>query len=153
MRRLGDRRDERGQISLLIIGFCALLLVGVAVVVNVSAAHLERQQLDSVADGAALHAADRAAGGLYGDGLGGGGEGAGRLGVDVAQARAAVSEYLRSTGALRIHPGLRHEVTVSGDGSVEVSLSSTIELPFAVPGASTRVRVDAEASAAVSLVP
>lgn len=146
-------RDEAGQVSLLIIGFCALLLVAVAVVVNVSAAHLQRQGLDAVADGAALQAADRAAGGLYVDGLSATGEGAARLSVDGDQARAAVGEYLRDTGALRRYPGLTHTVTVQPDGAVTVQLSAPLELPLRVPGAPTRVQVDSSARAAVTVVP
>ncbi|MFC6345663.1 pilus assembly protein TadG-related protein, partial [Nocardioides hankookensis] len=52
------RRDEDGQTTVLIVGFALVLVMAVAMVVDVSAAYLQRQGLDTVADGAALRAAD-----------------------------------------------------------------------------------------------
>ena len=44
-----ERRDERGQASVLIIGFAVVLAMVVALVVDSSAAYLQRQGLDSLA--------------------------------------------------------------------------------------------------------
>ncbi len=52
------KRDERGQTSLLIMGFFVILSLLVGVVVDASAAYLRRQWFISLADGAALAAAD-----------------------------------------------------------------------------------------------
>ncbi len=51
-------RREDGQITVMTIGFFVFLGLLAVVVVNSSAAFLQRQQLDNVADGAALAAAD-----------------------------------------------------------------------------------------------
>ena len=56
-----DRSSEAGQVSVLIIGLMIVLAMTVAVVVDASAAYLHRQRLDTLADGAALYAADAAA--------------------------------------------------------------------------------------------
>lgn len=50
--------DEDGQITVLIIGYTLLSLLVVAVVTAVSAVYIEHKKLLSVADGAALSAAD-----------------------------------------------------------------------------------------------
>ncbi|WP_299166774.1 pilus assembly protein TadG-related protein [uncultured Arthrobacter sp.] len=50
--------NEDGQISVLIIGYILLSLLVVAVVTAVSAVYIEHKKLLSVADGAALSAAD-----------------------------------------------------------------------------------------------
>jgi uncharacterized membrane protein len=50
--------DERGQVSVLIIGFALLIAMLVAVVIDATAAYIQRQGLDSLADGAALRGAD-----------------------------------------------------------------------------------------------
>ena len=50
-------QDERGTVTLLIVGFAVVLLMMAAVVTDASAAYLQRQGLDTLADGAALTAA------------------------------------------------------------------------------------------------
>lgn len=65
------RRDEEGTIALLVVGFTAVLLLLVAVVVDVSVVILARRSAASIADGAAIAAAqqiDRTA--VYEQGLG-----------------------------------------------------------------------------------
>ena len=94
-------RDERGQTSVLIIGFAFVLLLMVGVVVDASAAYLQRQGLDTLADGAALAGADEVRGsGVYEGGLTGE-----RAPLDAAAARAAVHDYLLGIGAYDEHPG------------------------------------------------
>ena len=101
-------RDQRGQTSVLIIGFAVVLLLMVGVVVDSSAAYLQRQGLDTLADGAALAGADEVRGsGVYEDGLTGE-----RAPLDAAAARAAVQDYLTGIGAYDDHPGLSFDVAV-----------------------------------------
>ena len=90
-----QRRDERGQASVIIIGFALVVLLLVVVVVDAGAAYLKRQSLDSLADGAALYGADAAAEGrdVYSGGLG-----QDDLDLSADVARAAVRDYLRSQG-------------------------------------------------------
>ena len=65
------RRDEDGQVTLLIIGFASVLLMAIVVVIDASAAYLQRQGLDNLADGAALYGADLGSAGIYEQGLDG----------------------------------------------------------------------------------
>lgn len=139
-------RDERGQTTVLIIGFATVLALAVAVVVDVSAAYLRRQDLAVLADGAALAAADAGATGLetYTGGLGE------RAEVSASTARAGAQAYLVSSEALERYPGLRYEIRVSGT-SVEVEVTSPLDLPFSVPGTSGTATVGATGSAVVQV--
>jgi uncharacterized membrane protein len=140
------RRDERGQVSVLIIGFSALLLMAMVVVIDATAAYLERQRLDTLADGAALRAADAGAEGrdVYARGV--------RdrpLDLTASAARAGVAAYLRDVGAYAEHPGLGYTVRVVGD-EVRVSISADADLPLTVPGSPQSARVTATGSAVVT---
>ena len=100
--------DEQGQVTLLIIGFAGILLMAIVVVIDASAAYLQRQGLDNLADGAALYGADLGSAGdlragsrrRAADPAGGGGRGGrprlprpgrrrrrGSPGIDVGRAR------------------------------------------------------------------
>lgn len=138
-------RDQRGQASVIIIGFAIVVLFLVAVVVDSSAAYLKRQSLDTLADGAALRAADLAAEGneVYGKGLD-----AGDLRLSTPAAKAAVRDYLRQVRAHHSHPGLSYGVRVRGT-RVVVTVSATVDLPLTIPGAIENPRVSATASAVV----
>jgi hypothetical protein len=57
MSRRADQPDDSGTILVLLLGFVAVLLLMVAVVVNVSSVILAKRGLVSAADGAALSAA------------------------------------------------------------------------------------------------
>jgi hypothetical protein len=121
-------RPERGQTTLLVVGFAVVAIMMVAVVVDASAAYLRRSGLDSLADGAALAAADGiAASQVY----------EGRLGehalIDPALARRYVARYLAATGAARRYPGLRYDVETAPD-RVVVHVASPLDLPIAPPG-------------------
>ncbi|WP_435769740.1 pilus assembly protein TadG-related protein [Nocardioides sp. SYSU DS0651] len=143
--RPGVATSERGQATPLIVGFAAVLLLLVAVVVDASVAYLERQRLDALADGAALHGADL---GAQGEQAYTGGLAAGDLPISPREAERAVRGYLRMVGAHADHPGLRAVVRVRGD-RVVVELSAPVDLPLTVPGAPARPRVRSVGSAVV----
>lgn len=145
-RRRGARRSEIGQASLLIIGFASVLVLMVAVVVDVSAAHLQRQALNNLAEGAALAGADQGA--LGADSVASGS----RLAVDEMAAEAAVSHYLTAVKAHQQFPGLTHQVAVSAEGRVLVTVRAPAELPIPVPGAPARAVVGTSAGAGVTVV-
>jgi Flp pilus assembly protein TadG len=119
-------RPERGSVAPLIIGLAAVLVLLVAVVVDASAAFLRRQQLDSIADAAALAATDGVQGeAVYTHGLGE------RARIDPAAARRFVGEYVAASGALERFPGLAFEVHTSAD-TVVVRLRAPLRLPLRV---------------------
>jgi hypothetical protein len=119
----------------------------VALVVDTSAAYLQRQGLDTLADGAALRGADL---GATGEDVYQGGIPDQTLALTAAQARAAVGAYLRETGAYARYPGLSCSVRVEGD-RVEVSLHAPIDLPLTVPGSPETATVGADGSAVVGV--
>lgn len=131
----------------LIIGFAVVLLMLVGVVVDASAAYLQRQSLDNLADGAALTGANEVRGaavfahGLRGD--------LAPLATDVA--KEAVHDYLRDTGAFAKHSGLRVEIAVRHDAIV-VRLQAPLDLPIKV-GDLTTGTVGSSGAAVVRLVP
>ena len=140
-------RDERGQATVLIVGFAGLLAMVIALVVNSSAAYLQRQGLDTLADGAALHGADL---GATGEDVYQGGVPEGTLALTPAQARAAVGAYLRDAGAFARYPGLSYGVRIDGD-RVVVSLHAPLDLPLSIPGSPERTTVGADGSAVVGV--
>ena len=141
------RRDEKGQATVLIIGFAFVLLIGIAVVVDASAAYLQRQGLDTVADGAALRGADL---GATGREVYTGGVPAGRLALTAAAVRSAVHEYLVSSGAYAEYPRLSFDVAVDrASSSVTVSVRAPLDLPLTVPGSPDVATIGATGSAVV----
>jgi hypothetical protein len=135
--------DERGQTTVLIIGFVIVVAMTVAVVVDASAAYLRRQALSSLADGAALAAAD----GLQGEQVYTAGLGE-RAVVDPVAARGLVMDYLTSVGAGRRYPGLSHVVETDGE-RVVVGVAAPLDLPIPIPGVAPQARVTATAAAVV----
>ena len=139
------RRDQSGQTALLIVGLFLVAVLLVVVVVDASAAYLRRQQLDALADGAALAAADGIQGAqVYQQGLGE------RAAIDPELARSYVADYLARLGARRDYPGLVPEVRVRDD-SVEVVVSAPLELPLVPPGWTRGSRVSGKATAFVAV--
>ena len=138
-------RDEAGQATVMIVGFAVVLAMLVATVVDASAAYLQRQGLDTVADGAALRGADLAATGheTYA-----GGVPPERLALTPATARAAVGAYLVETGAYRKYPGLQYQVRLDDD-RVSVRLRAPLDLPLTIPGSPERASIGAVGSAVV----
>lgn len=145
--RRPSARDERGQTSLMIIGFATILLLAVAVVVDASAAYLQRQGLATLADGAALHGADGGAHGLetYTTGLADD-----RLAQAASGARTAVADYLRATDAHRRYPGLTYQVRAEGERIV-VQVRAPLDLPLSVPGSPGSAMIGAQGSAVVTI--
>jgi hypothetical protein len=141
------RADERGQATVLIVGFATVAALMVGVVVDASAAYLRRQGLDSLADGAALAAAD----GIQGEQVYAGGLGDHAL-VDSAVARGYVADYLAATGAGRRYPGLGWSVRTE-DERVVVHVSAPLDLPIDPPGWAHRPVVGATASSVVLVSP
>lgn len=137
------RQDERGQTAVLIIGFAVIVAMLVVVVVDASAAFLRRQHLSTLADGAALAAADGIAGEhVYTRGL------AERVVVDPDEARRLVAEHLAAVGAVRSYPGLHHDVEARGD-RVVVRVAAPLDLPLPLPGTAGRIWVTGTAAAVV----
>lgn len=147
--RLGGARDERGQAAVLIIGFAVVLAMVVALVVDASAAYLQRQGLDTLADGAALSGADLVA---SGEETYTGGVPDGDLRLTAGAVRAAVRGYLAETGAYAHYPGLTFDVAVDATGRrVSVEVRAPIDLPLTVPGSPQRASVGASGSAVVAV--
>jgi hypothetical protein len=145
VKREATVHDERGQVSVIIIGFVVVLAMLFVVVVDASAAYLRRQALSSLADGAALAAAD----GIEGEQVYTGGLGE-RAAVDPERARGLVASYLSSVGAERRYPGLRQAVGTSGD-RVVVRLDAPLGLPLSLPGIAGTARVAAESASVVAV--
>lgn len=139
------RRSERGQTGLLISGLFLVAVLLVVVVVDASAAYLRRQELDSLADGAALAAVD----GLQGDAVYTRGLGE-RAEIDPVAARAYSAAYLQSLGAHQRYPGLELQVVTSLE-SVQVRITTPLDLPLAPPGWDDGARVTGHAAAYVTV--
>jgi uncharacterized membrane protein len=146
-RRERARRDERGQTTVLIVGLAFVLAMAVAMVVDASAAYLQRQGLDTVADGAALRGADL---GATGREVYTGGVPQDRLDLTADAVRASVRDYLASSGAYASYPGLTFTVDVDPrTSSVTVHLSAPLDLPLTVPGSPEVASIGASGSAVV----
>lgn len=129
-------RREDGQITVMTIGFFVFLGLLAVVVVNSSAAFLQRQQLDNVADGAALAAAD----GLSRVDFYRHGE----VKVDDAEAKRLIGQYVSGDG-IRI-------VAVRTDGDqVHVRLERTVGLALAPPGWTSQTTIVSEATSQLRL--
>ncbi|WP_375002848.1 pilus assembly protein TadG-related protein [Aeromicrobium sp. CTD01-1L150] len=113
------RVREQGSISVMTIGFLIVIGLLTVVVVNASAAFLEKQELNNLADGAALAAADGLdEAGFYTD-L--------EVRLDARQARKLVGEYLAGSDVRAV------DVRVADD-TVTVRLDRRVSLALAPPG-------------------
>ncbi len=124
-------KRERGTITVMTIGFLMLLGLLTVVVVDSSAAFLERQRLNNLADGAALAAADGLdEPGFYTDH---------RVVLDPAEARRLVGDYLAGE-QLRV-------VDVRSDGdTVSVHLERELDLALTPPGWTSSTTIVADAT-------
>ncbi len=137
--------------TLLIVGLAVVLMTAIAVVVDASAAYLQRQGLMTLADGAALAGADagsRNEPDLYTDGI----AQDPRLDLQQRVAAAAVADHLAATGAHADYPGLSWSVVLTDGGDrVVVRVRAPLDLPLTFPGAPDSAPVSATASATVQL--
>ncbi len=147
-RRRALGRDEQGQVTLLIIGFASILLMAIVMVIDASAAYLQRQGLDNLADGAALYGADLGSTDVYVDGVD-----AARLAQEEASVAAAVRDYLARAEAGSRYPGIEVGVRVDPVGrSVTVRLEAPLDLPLTIPGSPSSPTVAASSTAAVTVL-
>jgi hypothetical protein len=133
------RRDERGQLTLLIVGFAIVVLLLLVVVTDVSKAFLVRRDLAQLADGAALAGTRGVSGSVV--------EGANDdtpIELDPDRAAQQVREYLDSVD----HGGygdLTWSVDVDG-AEVHVRLDAVVALPLVFPGTTGTTTVSADGS-------
>ena len=147
MRRRSDSGAEEGQATILIVGFAFVLLMAIAMVVDASAAYLQRQALDTVADGAALRGADL---GATGREVYTGGVPDGRLDLTTDAVRRAVHDHLAQSGAYAAYPGLTFTVDVDrATETVTVHVEAPLDLPLTVPGSPEIATIGASGSAVV----
>lgn len=128
---------DRGTITVMTIGFFVFLGLLMAVVVNASDAFLERRDLDNLADGAALAAADglnQAA--FYTEG---------EVAVDAREARRLVAGYVAGSGARVVW------VQATSD-RVVVRLERSVRLALSPPAFPATTTVVAEASSQLRIV-
>lgn len=147
MRRRTEPGGEEGQATILIVGFAFVLLMVVAVVVDASAAYLQRQGLDTVADGAALRGADLGATGreVYTRGVP-----EDRLDLTADAVRRAVHDHLAASGAYGSYPGLTFTVDIDpATDTVTVHVQAPLDLPLTVPGSPEVATIGASGSAIV----
>lgn len=137
--RAERRRIEGGNVTVLTIGFLVVLGMLVVVVVNASAAFLERRELMNLADRVALHAAD----GLDREAVYSGGIG------DQAVLDAADAEELTAGIApVDVRVAMR-----TSDDRVDVVLTRRIRLPLVPPGFPNGATIRAEATGRLVLAP
>ncbi len=130
-------RPERANVTVLTLGFLVVLGLLVVVVVNSSAAFLQRRELMNLADRAALHATDGLdAGAVYRDGV----DAQAKLDPDAAS--ELVAEVLPAS--------VGYEVRVRAD-EVQVGLRRQITLPLVPPGFTGRTTIRAEATGTLRL--
>lgn len=132
-------RHDRGNVTVLTIGFLFVLGLVVVVVVNASAAFLERRELMNLADRVALHAAD----GLDRDLVYAGGIDEVAV-LDAADAEALVRDLVPA--------GVSVELRTSGD-RVTVDLTRTVTLPLVPPGFPDAATIRADATGQLRLAP
>jgi len=135
------KRDERGQVTVMIVGFAFILMVLIAVVTDASAAYLQHSGLDTVADGAALTGADALdTNAVYHGGIGDAPP------LDPVAATAAIEKYLVDTGAYGRYPGLTYDLDVSSN-EVTIVVHAPLDLPLNVPGTENTDTIGATGSA------
>lgn len=134
-------RREEGTITVMVVGFFIVIGLLAVVVINSSAAFLERQELNNVADGAALAAADGLRHeSIYRDGIDDDAP------IDPRRARELVAAYLSSTTT-----DLNTWSVATDNDTVHVHLDRAIVLPLAPPGWFGTSRVTADASSVLRI--
>jgi uncharacterized membrane protein len=125
-------RDERGSITVMSIGFLLLIGALTVVVVNASAAFLQRQELNNLADGAALAAADGLDAAAFYERR--------QLVLSVSDVRSLVLQHIAGSDARLT------ALEVDGD-RVHLRLTRRMDLPLVPPGWVDRTVVVADADA------
>ena len=144
--RVNEVRDQRGQMSVMIVGFALVIMLAIAAITDASAAYLQHSGLDTVADGAALAGAEALNEELvYQQGLGETPD------LDPDLARQRVRDYLSDTGAYARFPGLRWDPEIS-DNQVVVHVSAPLDLPLNVPGVQGTAVIESTGSALLTPV-
>lgn len=125
-------RGECGSITVMSIGFLLLLGTLTVVVVNASAAFLQRQELNNLADGAVLAAADGLDAAAFYERR--------EVVLYESDVRSLVTQYIAGSDArLTV-------LEVEGD-RVRVELAQPMDLPLVPPGWMARTVVVADANA------
>lgn len=124
-------RGDDGQITLLALGYFLIALCLVAVVVDATAVHLARTQLQDAADAAALDAADA----LSGSSVYEGGVAGQALPLTDQDVRSQAERYLTTyTPPSRVEAVRLGPATGTDDGrSATVELTARARLPIAAP--------------------
>ena len=144
-----QRRDERGQATVLIVGLAVVLLMAIArrgrrvggVPPAPGPRHPRRRRRPRGRRRRARNGRD-----LYSDG-----RAADRLDLQQRVAAAAVADHLAATGAHADYPGLSLPSPSTGRRSVIVHVRAPLDLPLDFPGAPGSAPVSATASATVQL--
>ena len=123
---------ERGSITVMSIGFLLLLGALTVVVVNASAAFLQRQELNNLADGAALAAADGLDAAAFYERR--------EVVLSESDVQSLVTQYISGSSAQLT------ALEVVGD-RVRLRLSRPMDLPLVPPGWVSRTVVIADADA------
>lgn len=147
MTRASRVEGDQGTVLVLVLGFAAIALVLVAVVVDASAVVLAKREVAAAADGAAVSAAqslDEAA--LYAGGLDG------ALPVDGQEAAARVAAYQAGLVQRPGSPVVLRLTAVEGGTTVVVTGSRRVVLPLRVPGGPQAVDVAFTARATAPVV-
>ena len=135
---------ESGQITLFVLGFCLLLLTALAGVSAASSVYVTRRALSSIADGAAVAAADAV---RESDVLGG--AAATDLRLDGPGAEAAAARAIDLSGAGGELSGFAWSASLGDDGrEAVVTASSVADVPLVTSlfGRGVRVTVTARAT-------
>ena len=134
MTLLAHARDRHaqddGQIAILIVFFAIIIAALITAVVDVSTVFLAQRELQSVADGAALNAAQQPnIDTVYGAGLGG------QLPLSSAQVHDSVATYAANAARIphECHAasfGVRTSQLLPDGQTVAVTMTCTVPLPF-----------------------
>jgi len=130
--------------TVLIIGFTAIILLMIVVVTDISKVFLVRRDLDATADGAVLAAANGLAA-IYAQPAADG-----NAELDPDEARRLAADYLDQVAASNRFDALDWSTDVNGT-TVTVHLTSTVDLPFQPPGWPTTTQISAASTATVPI--
>ncbi|GAB2654182.1 hypothetical protein GCM10009743_33340 [Kribbella swartbergensis] len=130
--------------TVLVIGFMAIILLMIVVVTDISKVFLVRRDLDATADGAVLAAANGLAA-IYAQPAADG-----NAEIDPDEARRLTAEYLDQVAAGNRFDALDWSADVNGT-TVTVRLTATVDLPFEPPGWQGSTDISAEAAAVVPI--